>query len=52
MIIMANESKLYIGRYCSACGKRHEKGAASCPFCGVQANWIVNSPVAVTADMP
>ncbi len=33
---MANESKLYIGRYCSACGKRHEKGAASCPFCGVQ----------------
>lgn len=27
---------VYIGRYCAACGKKHEKDALSCPYCGAR----------------
>ena len=33
---MANGNDVYFGRYCHACGKRHEKDAVSCPFCGAR----------------
>lgn len=33
---MMIKNDVYIGRYCHACGKKHEKDASACPSCGAR----------------
>lgn len=33
---MINENEVYNGRFCHACGKKHEKDALTCPFCSAR----------------